>query len=135
MEYFNTFGGNPVSACVGLAVLDVIADDRLQQRAARLGERLLAGLRAVADRHPAIGDVRGAGLFLGVELVRDRDTREPDPATASALVEALLRRGILISSDGPDRNVLKIKPPMVLTGSDCDAVVAALDEALAELEE
>ena len=133
MEYFNTFGGNPVSASIGIAVLDVIEDERLQQRAARLGDRLLAGLREVAGRHPVVGDVRGAGLFLGVELVRDRDTREPDPATASALVEGLKRRGILISSDGPDHNVLKIKPPMVLTEADCEAVVVAIDAALIEL--
>jgi 4-aminobutyrate aminotransferase-like enzyme/Ser/Thr protein kinase RdoA (MazF antagonist) len=135
MEYFNTFGGNPVSATIGLAVLDVIADERLQQRAARLGARLLAGLRGLADRHPAIGDVRGAGLFLGVELVRDRDSRQPDPVAAAAAVQGLKRRGILISSDGPDHNVLKLKPPMVLDEADCDAVVAALDAALAEHEE
>jgi 4-aminobutyrate aminotransferase-like enzyme/Ser/Thr protein kinase RdoA (MazF antagonist) len=134
MEYFNTFGGNPVSAAVGLAVLDVIEDERLQQHAARVGGRLLAGLRELAGRYRCIGDVRGAGLFLGVELVRDRATREPDPATASALVEAMKRRGILLSSDGPDHNVLKIKPPMVLTDADCDAVVAALDAALTELD-
>jgi 4-aminobutyrate aminotransferase-like enzyme/Ser/Thr protein kinase RdoA (MazF antagonist)/murein DD-endopeptidase MepM/ murein hydrolase activator NlpD len=132
MEYFNTFGGNPVSAAVGLAVLDVVADEGLQARALRLGERLLAGLRHLADRHPTVGDVRGAGLFLGVELVADRVTRAPDAATASALVEGLKRRGILISSDGPDHNVLKIKPPLVLDETDCDAVVAALDAALDE---
>jgi 4-aminobutyrate aminotransferase-like enzyme/Ser/Thr protein kinase RdoA (MazF antagonist)/murein DD-endopeptidase MepM/ murein hydrolase activator NlpD len=130
MEYFNTFGGNPVSARVGSAVLDVIADEGLQARARRLGDRLLAGFGEVATRHRAVGDVRGAGLFLGVELVRDRSARTPAGALASAVVEGLKRRGILISCDGPDHNVLKIKPPMVLDEADCDAVVAALDAAL-----
>lgn len=134
MEYFNTFGGNPVSAAVGLAVLDVVADERLQQHAAEVGGRLLAGLREVGARHPVVGDVRGAGLFVGVELVRDRAAREPDAAAASAVVEGMKRRGILLSSDGPDHDVLKIKPPMVLTAADCDAVLAALDEALTEWE-
>lgn len=133
MEYFNTFGGNPVSAAVGLAVLDVIADERLQARALHLGARLLDGLRSVGERHRAVGDVRGTGLFLGVELVDDPDARTPSGATASAVVEAVKRRGVLLSSDGPDHNVLKLKPPMVLTAQDCDRVVQAVDEALAEV--
>jgi len=130
MEYFNTFGGNPVSAAVGLAVLDVIADERLQARADRLGQRLLAGLRGVAGRHRCVGDVRGTGLFLGVELVTDPASREPAGRLAAAVVEEVKRRGILLSSDGPDHNVLKIKPPLVLDEADCDRFVAALDEVL-----
>ncbi len=133
MEYFNTFGGNPVSAAVGLAVLDVVADERLQARAARLGERLLTDLRELSRRHDLVGDVRGTGLFLGVALVRDRLSRTPARDAASAVVEAVKRRGVLISSDGPDHNVLKLKPPMVLSESDCDRFVTALDEALTEV--
>ncbi len=130
MEYFNTFGGNPVSARVGLAVLDVVADERLQHRAAILGDRLLDGLRGLATRHQRIGDVRGTGLFVGVELVADRERRTPDAATAAALVEQVKARGVLVSTDGPDHNVIKIKPPMVLAAGDVDRAVAALDEGL-----
>ncbi|WP_088314753.1 aminotransferase class III-fold pyridoxal phosphate-dependent enzyme [Kineosporia sp. R_H_3] len=134
MEYFNTFGGNPVSARVGQAVLDVVVDERLRAHAARLGGRLLADLRAVGERHPLVGDVRGRGLFLGVELVTDRQARTPAGAAASAVVEAVKRRGVLLSSDGPDHNVLKIKPPMVLSDADGDLLVRAVDEALTEVE-
>jgi 4-aminobutyrate aminotransferase-like enzyme len=133
MEYFNTFGGNPVSARVGLAVLDVVADERLQHRAAVLGERLLAGLRGLAKEHELVGDVRGSGLFVGVELVADRAARTPDGAAASAVVEAAKARGVLVSTDGPDHDVIKIKPPMALDERDVDRAVTALDEALAEV--
>jgi 4-aminobutyrate aminotransferase-like enzyme len=133
MEYFNTFGGNPVSARVGLAVLDVVADERLQQRAGVLGDRLLAGLRGLADRHELIGDVRGTGLFVGVQLVTDRAARTPAGAAAAAVVEEVKARGVLISSDGPDHDVLKVKPPMVLTEQDVDRFVTVLDEALAQV--
>jgi 4-aminobutyrate aminotransferase-like enzyme len=130
MEYFNTFGGNPVSARVGLAVLDVVADERLQQRADVLGRRMLPGLRDLADRHELIGDVRGTGLFVGVELVTDRTARTPAGAAAARVVEEVKARGVLISSDGPGHNVLKVKPPMVLSEADVDRFVAVLDEAL-----
>jgi len=135
MEYFNTFGGNAVSAAVGLAVLDVVADERLQARAARVGGRLRAGLAALAQRHALVGDVRGHGLFLGVELVTDRQTRTAAAAAAGAVVEGVKRRGVLLSSDGPEHNVLKIKPPMVLDEGRVDDVVRALDEALTEVRE
>ena len=85
MEYFNTFGGNPVSAAIGLAVLDVIEEERLQEHARVTGERLIGGLRGLADRHEAIGDVRGMGLFIGIDLVRDRVTREPATELAREL--------------------------------------------------
>ena len=130
MEYFNTFGGNPVSAAVGLAVLDEIRDRRLQARAAVLGERFIAGLRALQERHALIGDVRGRGLYLGVELVGDRTTRTPATAAAAAVKEACKTRGVLLSTDGPHDNVLKIKPPLVLDEADVDRAVDAIDEAL-----
>jgi 4-aminobutyrate aminotransferase-like enzyme len=133
MEYFNTFGGNPVSARVGLAVLDVVADERLQYRAAALGAQLLAGLHELADRHELVGDVRGTGLFVGVELVSDRASRSPHGGAASAVSEAVKARGVLISTDGPDHNVLKIKPPLALDEADVDRAVTALDEALGEV--
>jgi 4-aminobutyrate aminotransferase-like enzyme len=130
MEYFNTFGGNPVSARVGLAVLDVVSDERLQHRAEVLGRRMLAGLRELADRHELVGDVRGTGLFFGVELVTDRAARTPAGAATARVVEEVKARGVLISSDGPEHNVLKVKPPMVLSEADADRFVTVLDEAL-----
>lgn len=134
MEYFNTYGGNPVSCAVGLAVLDVIEEERLQERAARLGAFLLEGLRKLATRHAGIGDVRGRGLFLGVELVDDRQSRRPAAALATNLVEAMKERGFLLSTDGPDHNVVKIKPPLVIERDDLERLVGALDDELGRLE-
>ncbi len=130
MEYFNTFGGNPVSCAVGLAVLDAIEEEGLQQRASELGGRMLQGLRSIMERHPLVGDVRGEGLFIGVELVRDRDTLEPADSEAKRIVEELRAEGLLLGIDGPLRNVLKIKPPLVLGERDVDRTVDALDRAL-----
>ncbi|HET9613818.1 MAG TPA: aminotransferase class III-fold pyridoxal phosphate-dependent enzyme, partial [Candidatus Limnocylindrales bacterium] len=134
MEYFNTFGGNPVSAAIGLAVLDVVHDDALQEHARTTGDRLIAALRDVATQHEEIGDVRGSGFFIGVELVRDPGTREPDGALADDLVNAAVARGVLLSTDGPFHNVLKIKPPLVFSDADADRLAATIDEVLATLE-
>ena len=130
MEYFNTFGGNPVSAEIGLSVLDVLADERLQRQALIRGEQLLTGLRELAARHAGVGDVRGAGLFLGVELVAGG--RRPDPGRAARVVEAAKTAGVLLSRDGIDQNVLKLKPPLVLDEADCRLALQVLDAALAE---
>jgi 4-aminobutyrate aminotransferase-like enzyme len=132
MEYFNTFGGNPVSCAAGMAVLDVVEEEGLQANALTTGARLSAGLRSLMDRHPLIGDVRGLGLFLGVELVLDRATREPAPLHAAYAVERMREEGVLLSTDGPDRNVLKIKPPLCFTAADADLLVAKLDRVLSE---
>jgi 4-aminobutyrate aminotransferase-like enzyme len=132
MEYFNTFGGNPVSCAIGLAVLDVIADERLQQRAEQVGHRLRDGLDALRVRAPLVGDVRGLGLFVGVELVTDRDRRTPAPDHAAYVAERLCERGILLGVDGPQHNVLKIKPPLVFSPDDADRLVAELEAVLAE---
>ncbi|HET9982608.1 MAG TPA: aminotransferase class III-fold pyridoxal phosphate-dependent enzyme [Longimicrobiales bacterium] len=132
MEYFNTFGGNPVSCAVGLAVLDVIEQEELQERARRVGARLLDGLRGLMARHDLVGDVRGRGLYLGVELVTDRDAQGPAPRHASYVVERMRDRGILLSTDGPLHNVIKIKPPLQFSEEDADRVVAELDEVLGE---
>jgi 4-aminobutyrate aminotransferase-like enzyme len=133
MEYFNTFGGNPVSCAAGLAVLDVIRDEALQENARDTGEYLLAGLRDFATRHPLIGDVRGAGLFLGVELVRDRATREPAAVEASQLVDRMKELGVLLSIDGPLHNVIKIKPPIVFNRADADVLLGKLSMVSSEL--
>jgi 4-aminobutyrate aminotransferase-like enzyme/Ser/Thr protein kinase RdoA (MazF antagonist) len=133
MEYFNTFGGNPVSCAIGLAVLEVIEEEGLQKNAFHVGSHLLEKLEGLEQRHEIVGDVRGLGLFLGVELVRDRLAPAPAPEAAGAVVEALKARGILLSTDGPDQNVLKIKPPLVFGPEDVDYLVANLDCALEEL--
>ncbi len=134
MEYFNTFGGNPVSCEIGLAVLDVMQDEGLQANAAEIGARMLAGLRDLGRRHPLVGDVRGHGLFIGVELSLDPASRAPATAAAEEVKELVKARGILVSTDGPDDNVLKIKPPLVVSADDCDLFLEALDGALAEVE-
>jgi 4-aminobutyrate aminotransferase-like enzyme len=132
MEYFNTFGGNPVSCEIGLAVLDVLRDEGLQQRALTVGGRLRAGLSTLMDRHAVVGDVRGLGLFLGIELVRDRASRAPAAAEAAYVVERMKDHGILLSTDGPDHNVIKMKPPLAFSEADADRVVAAYDRVLSE---
>jgi 4-aminobutyrate aminotransferase-like enzyme/Ser/Thr protein kinase RdoA (MazF antagonist) len=130
MEFFSTFGGSTVSCAVGLAVLDVVQQERLQEHASEVGAALRARLRALGESHPVIGDVRGSGLFLGVELVKDRQTLEPAAAEASDVVNSLRARGVLVGTDGPFENVLKIRPPMPFTLEDADVLVRELDAAL-----
>ena len=130
MEFFSTFGGNPVSAAIGLAVLRVIDDEQLQAHAAQVGGKLKAGLGMLAGNHEVIGDVRGRGLFLGIEFVRDRRSLEPAADVASYAVACLKKRGILLSTDGPDGNVIKIKPPMPFSDADAQRLVRELDEVL-----
>jgi 4-aminobutyrate aminotransferase-like enzyme/Ser/Thr protein kinase RdoA (MazF antagonist) len=132
MEFFSTFGGNPVSCAAGLAVLDVVEDEGLQERSRRVGRRLGEGLRELSDRHPILGDVRGCGLFLGVELVRDRASLEPATEEADYVVNRLRECGVLTGTDGPHRSVLKIRPPLVLPDDDADLFLRTLDEVLAE---
>ena len=132
MEYFNTYGGNPVSCAIGLAVLDVIRDEHLQGRARDVGTHLIDGLRALMPDHALVGDVRGLGLFVGIELVRDRDTREPAGTEAGFVANRLRDQGVLVSTDGPFHNVLKIKPPLCFTAADADRLVSSLDAILRE---
>ena len=133
MEFFSTFGGNPVSCAIGMAVLDVIENEGLQQHALEVGTRLLDGMRQLMGRQSLIGDVRGTGLFIGIELVRDRETLEPADTEAEQLINGLRQRGMLTSTDGPFHNVIKIKPPMVLTADDVDMFVRCIDDELTEL--
>jgi 4-aminobutyrate aminotransferase-like enzyme len=133
MEYFNTFGGNPVSCAVGLAVLDVIRDEELQENALEVGEYLKAGLHQLRAQHRLIGDVRGQGLFLGIELVRDRETLEPADAEATELVECMKEHGVLLSTDGPFHNVIKIKPPLAFSLADAGVLLSSLDAVLKDL--
>ncbi len=133
MEYFNTFGGNPVSCAVGLAMLDVIEDEGLQENALRAGAKLKAGLLKLMDRYPLIGDVRGEGLFLGIELVLNRSTLEPATAETHRIVEEMRNRQILLSVDGILHNVIKIKPPIVFSEDDAARLVRELDSVLSRM--
>jgi 4-aminobutyrate aminotransferase-like enzyme len=130
MEYFNTFGGNPVSCAVGLTVLDVIREEGLQENARDTGDYLLEGLRQLAGRNSLIGDVRGEGLFLGFELVRDRETLEPAADEAEEIVNRMKDLGVLLSTDGPLHNVIKIKPPLVFSRADADLLMERLDRVM-----
>jgi 4-aminobutyrate aminotransferase-like enzyme/Ser/Thr protein kinase RdoA (MazF antagonist) len=130
MKYFNTFGGNPVSCAIGTAVLDEIAERGLQRHAAKTGQHFKAVLDDVAARHELIGDVRGHGLYLGVDLVRDRRTKEPAGAEALHVSELMKDEGVLVYPTGAAGNVLKIKPPLTFTAADADLFGAVLDEVL-----
>jgi len=131
-HYFNTFGGNPVSATVGKAVLEVVADEDILANVGETGRYLKAGLVELASRHELIGEVRGKGLFLGAELVTDRIDRTPAVDAVHRILERMREAGVLIASTGIHGNVLKFRPPMVFRQQHADLVLAALDEALAE---
>jgi 4-aminobutyrate aminotransferase-like enzyme len=129
-RYFNTFAGNPVSCAVAQTVLDVLREEDLPKNADRVGASLQSGLRDLASRHPEIADVRGAGLFIGVEIAQPQDPHSPDPARAARLVEGLKARGVLLSTSGRLGNVLKIRPPLVFDESHAAQLLDALEETL-----
>ena len=131
--YFNTFGGNPVSCAAGLAVLDVIQEERLLEHVAQVGEHTLKGLIALQQRHEIIGDVRGSGLFFGIELVLDRNSKEPARDLSKQVVNLMKDRGVLISRLGPNDNVLKVRPPLPFTTEHADLFINTLDDCLATL--
>lgn len=133
MEYFNTFGGNPVSCAVGLKVLEILERDRLRENALRLGNDLLSRMGCLMEKHDLIGDVRGRGLMLGIELVEDRRTKAPATQAASRLVEFCRRNGVLLGTDGPADNVIKMRPAMVFTARDADFLMQVLEAGFAEL--
>lgn len=130
MKYFNTFGGNPVSCEVGLAVLNEIRDRRLQEHAADVGSYFLARLRNLARVHPAIGDVRGRGLYIGIDLISDGTAKTPDSLLARRVSEQMKDEGVIVVPTGAADNVLKIKPPMVFSSANADQFVDALDRVL-----
>jgi 4-aminobutyrate aminotransferase-like enzyme/Ser/Thr protein kinase RdoA (MazF antagonist) len=133
MEFFSTFGGSTVSCAVGLAVLDVVQEERLQEHAHAVGASLLRRLHAAIGGHPLVGDIRGSGLFLGVELVKDRGTQEPAAEEASAVANGMRDRGVLLGTDGPFHNVLKIRPPMPFTDEDAAHLTDALAGVLSAM--
>ncbi len=132
MEFFSTFGGNTVSCAVGLMVLRVVQEENLQSHAFEVGNYLLDKLRPFQDKYAVVGDVRGAGLFMGLELVRDRETLEPAADETSFIVNRMQEHGILLGIDGPLHNVIKIRPPMPFTSDNADFLVSTLDKILSE---
>ncbi len=131
--HFNTYAGNPVSMAAGLAVLDIIDEDGLQENAREVGFRLKSSLEGLMHRHKIVGDVRGAGLMLGIELVRDRESKEPASSETGAVLQAARDMGVLFGKGGLYGNVLRIKPPMCITENDADFAVGVLDAALTEI--
>ncbi len=134
MEYFNSFGGNPVSCAVGMAVLDVIEEEGLQENAAKTGVYLFEQFNRLEQRFEKIGDVRGTGLFFGIELVKDREILEPDEASATGIINHLRNDGVLLSTDGPFNNVLKLKPPMVFSQPEAEIFCQKLERAFETFE-
>jgi 4-aminobutyrate aminotransferase-like enzyme len=132
-SFFSSAGGSPVSAVVGLTVLDIMRDERLQENAATVGDHLAARLRELGERHPLVGAVHGLGLYLGVELVRDRETLEPATEEAHLVCDRLLAEGVIVQPTGDYKNVLKIKPPLCITRESADRFADALDLVLATL--
>jgi alanine-glyoxylate transaminase / (R)-3-amino-2-methylpropionate-pyruvate transaminase len=131
--FFNTYGSNPMSCAAGRAVLRAIDDEGLQANAKVVGGQLLAGLRDLQSRYEQLGDVRGRGLLIGAEVVRDADSRAADAATAGAVQLALLERGFVVGMCGREHNVLKINPPLCVTADDADQLLQATDESLADV--
>ncbi len=132
MEFFNTFGGNPVSCAIGREVLQIVKDENLQEHALEVGEYLKSQLRNLQSKYPIIGDVRGHGLFLGFELIKNQETLEPAAEQTSYLANRMKERGILMGTDGRDHNVIKIKPPLCFDKSNADFLIENLDKVLEE---
>jgi 4-aminobutyrate aminotransferase-like enzyme len=132
-RYFNTFGGNTLAVAAAQATLDVIREDDLLGNAGRVGATIREGIAELMARHEVIGDVRGAGLYIGVEIVSDPAARTPDGATAAAIVNGMRERGVLISATGPHGNTLKIRPPLVFSADDATRLLEALEQELGAL--
>jgi 4-aminobutyrate aminotransferase-like enzyme len=131
--FFSTFGGNNVSCAAGMAVLDVLAREGLQENARTVGNHFRQGLRRLADKHALIGDVRGRGLLVGLELVRDHKTLEPAAPETKRVVNRMRDLGVLTATEGPHGNVLKLRPPICFSLAQADLTIAAIDQALSEL--
>jgi len=131
MRYFNTFGGNSVAIAAAKAVLDTIIEEHLMQNASKIGSQILEGLNDLQKKYEFVGDVRGTGLYFGVELVKDRDLKIPDMDRALAVVNGLRDRRILISATGADAHILKIRPPLVFTSEHAGRLLEGIDQALA----
>jgi len=133
VEYFNTYGGNPVSCAIASAVLDVIENEKLMEHAVKIGNILIEGGHKLAEKYEIVGDVRGHGMFFGIDLVKDRKTREPNTAAAVHILARLKQDRILLQSDGPHDNVLKFKSPLVFNEENARTLLEALDRIMAEV--
>jgi len=131
--HFNTFGGNPVVSAIGKAVLEVIEKDKLQENSLHLGNHIFAGLKKLQAKHKWIGDVRGKGLMLGIEVVKDRETKEPGSAQCAAVLENARELGLLIGKGGLWGQTIRFAPPMCITEADADFVLEVLDESFSNL--
>jgi len=134
MEYFNSFGGNPVSCAVGNAVLNVIKEEGMQHNALEVGSYLLNELKSLQSKHSIIGDVRGMGLFIGIELIRDIKNLQPADTEATMIVNQMKDQKILLSTDGPDHNVIKIKPPMIFNRENANELILKLSDVLGNID-
>jgi len=130
MEFFSSFGGNPVSCAIGQAVLNVIEDEQLQENAKTVGEYFIGQLNMLKQKYECIGDVRGSGLFIGVELVKNRISMEPDTHLAGKIKNELRNQFVLLSTDGPYDNVIKSKPPLCFNKKNVDEVIYKLGMVL-----
>ena len=131
MRYFNTFGGNSVAIAAAQATLDVIQEEQLMENSRKMGQFILEGLRDIGTRYEAIGDVRGAGLYFGVELVKDRGGKQPDMDLALAAVNRLRQHRVLISATGADANILKIRPPLIFQEKDATRLLETVEAVFA----
>jgi len=131
--HFNTYGGNPVSAAMGSAVLDVIKNEKIQENSHNMGQILFKGLNTLKEKYPVIGDVKGRGLMIGVELVKDRKTLEPAKEEATHVFERLRELGCLIGKGGLYGNILRIKPPMCINKLDCEFFLKTMEIAVSEI--
>lgn len=133
-EFNSTFGGNPVACAIGMAVLDVIHNEKLMSSARNVGKCLMDGMRAIAPNHPMLGDIRGTGMVIGIEIVTDQESKKPSKEGAEILAYKLKEQKIIVANDGPNKNVMMIQPPMCFTCDNARRVVQAFDLALADIE-
>jgi 4-aminobutyrate aminotransferase-like enzyme len=131
-EYFSTFGGSTLSCRTGKEVLDIVDDEGLMDNAKQMGERLLSGLHSLQEKHVIVGDVRGYGLFIGLDLVMDRETREPGTKLADYVKNRMRDHRILMGTEGPADNILKIRPPLTIEADDVDMILHVMDQVLGE---
>ncbi len=132
--HFNTFGGNPIVCAIGKAVLEVIEREKLRENSLKLGNHVLAGLEKLKAKHSIIGDVRGKGLMLGIELVKDRATKEPAKAECAQILESCREMGLLVGKGSLNGNTIRFAPPMCITQGDADFMLEVFDAAFASLE-